>query len=52
MPAPAVKPVVPAKPMGSVEPMPTVEGTNVFVAESAPQRRVLGGGLFGRRNRN
>ena len=65
--APAVMPAtpgaVPASPMpkpatpaagtikGSVEPMPTVEGANVFVADSVPQRRILGGGLFGRRNR-
>jgi hypothetical protein len=53
MPA-APKPVAPAKPgTAMVEPSTTpVEANGAYVVESAPQRRILGGGLFARRNRN
>jgi hypothetical protein len=56
MPAPSTaptKPVAPAKPgTAMVDPSTTVEANGAYVVESAPQRRILGGGLFGRRNRN
>ena len=57
MPAPSTAPAkpAPAKPgTAMVEPMTTtpVDSNGTYVVESAPQRRILGGGLFGRRNRN